>query len=163
MAAESLDQQERIICLVRHGEAKTKDEDAARPLTDEGRETAHRTAGWAAASGVKVDQIRHSGKLRAQQTAEILAEHISPPDGTIAAEGLNPNDDVEPVADSLAQEDQTVMLVGHLPFLSRLVSHLITGQPDQPVVQFDAAALVILSQQKGQWSVLSATQPKLLP
>jgi len=163
VATEQLTQQDRMICLVRHGEAKTKEEDAARSLADAGREAVHRVAAWAAAAGVKVDQIRHSGKLRAQQTAEIFAEHLGSPGGVISVGGLSPNDDVEPVAETLLQEDQTVMLVGHLPFLSRFVSHVIIGQPDQPVVQFDAAALVILSEQQGQWSVLSAMQPKLLP
>ncbi len=163
MAPDATDQQERLICLVRHGEAKSKEEDAARPLSDQGRETADWIAGWAAAAGVKVDQIRHSGKLRAQQTAEIFAAHLGPPDGVIAALGLSPNDDVEPVAETLANEDRSVMLVGHLPFLARLVSHLVIGQREPPIVQFDAAALAILSQQKGQWTVLSAMQPELLP
>ena len=34
-------------------------------------------ATWAAGAGVHVDEIRHSGKLRAQQTAEIFAKHLA--------------------------------------------------------------------------------------
>lgn len=162
MFTDLISQSEKVVFLVRHGDAKTKQEDAARPLSDQGREAAHRVAGWADAAGVKVDQIRHSGKLRAQQTAEIFAEHLGPPDGVISTDGLSPNDDVEPVAETLLQEDRTVMLVGHLPFLSRFASHLIIAQPDCPVVEFDAAAFVILGQQDGQWSVLCAMQPELL-
>lgn len=58
--------------LVRHGEAKPKDEDPERGLTDVGRADVSGMAAWAAAADIQVDEIRHSGKLRAQQTASAL-------------------------------------------------------------------------------------------
>jgi phosphohistidine phosphatase len=163
MGANLLSRKEKLVCLVRHGDAKSKEEDPDRPLTDGGRDAARRIAEWAAAAGVKPDQIRHSGKLRAQQTAEIFGESLRPPDGTISADGLGPNDDVEAMAESLLSEDRTIMLVGHLPFLARLASQLIVGKPDRTVVQFDAAALVTIGQRKEQWSVICAIQPGLVP
>ena len=36
------------------------------------------------------------------------------------------------------------MLVGHLPFLTRLAALLVTGDPDRPVVQFRYSAVVCL-------------------
>src|SRR5512142_725316 len=51
--------------LVQHGEAKSEAEDPERSLTDRGAEAVRRMAAWAARVGVKVDQIRHSGKRRA--------------------------------------------------------------------------------------------------
>ena len=41
-------------------------------------EAVEKIAAWAAASGVRVDAIRHSGKLRAEQTAKILAAALQP-------------------------------------------------------------------------------------
>ena len=64
--------------LVQHGEAKPESEDPERPLTDRGEETVRRMAAWAAQVGLKVDEIRHSGKRRAEQTASLLAERLSP-------------------------------------------------------------------------------------
>ena len=64
--------------LVQHAEAKPKEEDPERSLTDVGSENAERMAAWAARAGVRVEQIRHSGKKRAEETAEILAAALSP-------------------------------------------------------------------------------------
>ena len=148
--------------LVRHGEAKSKQEDPERPLNDQGRQNVERMATWAAASGLQVDQIRHSRKRRAEQTAEIFAQRLQPPDGAIATDGIDPNDDVRPLAQSLDQGSGRLMLVGHLPFLSRLVGQLLFGDPDRTDVGFDAAALVILERQEDAWALNCLMQPSLL-
>ena len=59
--------------LVQHGEAKSKDEDEKRPLTDQGRQGVERVAAFLKGAGVETKRVIHSGKLRAEQTAEILA------------------------------------------------------------------------------------------
>jgi phosphohistidine phosphatase len=148
--------------LVQHGEAKTEAEDPVRPLTDQGVETVRRMASWAAQVGVRVDQIRHSGKRRAEQTAALLAERLNPADGVIAVEGLKPNDDVRPVAEALRAGHGPVMLVGHLPSLSRLAGLLVAGNPEGGVVRFRQAGVVCLSQEEGKWSVNWAMPPDLL-
>jgi hypothetical protein len=72
MAAETEVSEDRHIFLVQHGEAVTKEENPDRPLTESGRQTVEQVADWAARVGLPVGQIRHSGKLRAQQTATKL-------------------------------------------------------------------------------------------
>ena len=148
--------------LVRHGEAKSKQEDPDRPLNDQGRQNVERMATWAADSGLPVDQIRHSGKRRAEQTAGIFVRRLQPPAGAIAIEGIDPNDDVRPLAQSLDQDSGHLMLVGHLPFLSRLVGQLLFGDPDRTDVGFDAAALVILERQHNTWALNCVMQPSLI-
>jgi phosphohistidine phosphatase SixA len=59
--------------LVQHGAAKTEAEDPQRGLTDEGRQTVERIAQFLAPLRLALDRIEHSDKLRARQTAEILA------------------------------------------------------------------------------------------
>ena len=105
----------------------------------------------------------HSGKLRAEQTAEILADYLMPAKGTTVQRGLGPDDDVRPLADSLAATDRTLMIVGHLPFLGRLVSQLVVGDADRPVVQFEAAGLVGMQFQDGHWTITCVVDPELLP
>ena len=148
--------------LVQHGEAKSKAEDPDRPLTDRGVETVRRMAVWASQAGITLAQIRHSGKRRAEQTAEIFAERLNPSNGVIATEGLGPNDDVRAVADKLASETGPLMLVGHLPFLSRLTGLLLTGEPEAVVVRFRNAGVVGLRREAGRWSVNWAVPPELL-
>ena len=148
--------------LVQHGEARPGNEDSERSLTEHGAETVSRMADWAARMGIKVDEIRHSGKSRAEQTATIFAKKLDTPKGVIAVKGLNPNDEVTQVAASLQGEQESIMLVGHLPHLSRLVGLLVTGNPDNVVVRFRNAGIVCLTQQEGKWAIDWVMQPDLL-
>jgi phosphohistidine phosphatase len=147
--------------LVQHGEAKPETEDPERSLTDRGAETAEQMADWAARMGIKVDQIRHSGKRRAEQTATIFANHLNPSRGVIAVQGLTPLDSVNSIAASLQDQQDSIMLVGHLPLLSRLVGMLVTGNPDNVVVRFRNAGIVCLSQQEERWAIDWVMQPEL--
>jgi len=149
------------IYLVQHGEAEPEDVDPARPLTERGRRDTQRVATCAARLGLEVHQIRHSGKTRAEQTAMILGEALSPPGGVVAESGLAPKDDVRPVAEALARDSQPVMLVGHLPFLSHLAGLLLTGDPDRPVVQFCRAGIVCLARQESRWLVAWILTPEM--
>ncbi len=148
--------------LVRHGEAKPESEDPSCPLTERGAETVRRMAVWAAQVGVKVDQIRHSGKKRAEQTAALLAERLNPARGVLAVEGLKPNDEVRPVTEVLQAEHESVMLVGHLPFLGRLAGLLLAGNSDIGIIGFQPAEIVCLSPREGKWSVNWVMSPELL-
>jgi phosphohistidine phosphatase len=81
----------------------------------------------------------------------------------IAVGGLKPNDDVRSMAATLEAEPEAVMLVGHLPFLSRLVGLLVASDPDAVVVRFRNAGLVCLRYDGGGWSVDCAVPPELVP
>jgi phosphohistidine phosphatase len=139
--------------LVRHGQAAVRADDPSRSLTDLGAEIVERVAAMAARAGIKVDEVRHSGKERARQTAEILAEALKPPRGLNAVTGLNPEDDVQSMAETLQREDGSLMLVGHLPFMGRLAGLLVAGDPDAMVVRFQTASMVRLVRENGSWSV----------
>ena len=131
--------------LVRHGEAGTAPTDAERPLTAAGRAAVERLAGWATQHGVTVDEIRHSGLVRARQTAEILAATLAPPHGVSAARGLTPTAPPEPWADELTVETRDVMLVGHMPFLGELASALLARSGHRGSVACDAAGTACLA------------------
>ena len=148
--------------LVQHGEAKPGTDDSERSLTDQGAETAGRMADWAARMGITLNEIRHSGKRRAEQTAMIFAKKLDTARGVTAAKGLNPKDDVTLVAASLQGNQESIMLVGHLPHLSRLVGLLVTDNPEFEIVRFHNAGIVCLSQQDGKWAIDWVMQPELL-
>jgi len=149
------------VYLIQHGEAEPKSLDPARPLTEPGRQAMERVAATAARLDLEVVQIQHSGKTRAEQTATILGQALSPPGGVVAVSGLAPKDDVRPVAGALAEASHPMMLVGHLPFLSRLAGLLVTGDPDRAVVQFQNAAIVCLARQEGRWLVAWILTPQM--
>ena len=149
------------VYLVQHGTAEPKSVDPARPLTKQGRADVERVAAYAARLGLEVGQIRHSGKTRAEQTAEALGAALSPSGGVVAASGLAPNDEVQPVANALASESQPLMLVGHLPFLAHLAGLLLAGDADRPVVRFRNGGIVCLVRKEGRWQVAWVLTPEM--
>jgi phosphohistidine phosphatase len=157
------DNQRKILYLVRHGEAVSAEVDPSQPLTQAGWLAVERIAGWAAAADIRPDEVLHSGKLRAEQTAEILADYLMPAKGATVRRGLGPDDDVRPLADSLAATNHSLMIVGHLPFLGRLVSQLVVGDVHRPVVQFEAVGLVGMQFQAGLWTITCVVDPELIP
>jgi len=149
--------------LVQHGEAKPEQEDAARPLSDRGREEVTRVAGAAARLGIEVSAVYHSGKLRAQQTAELLAARMTPESSPKQVQGLAPMDDPNVARDMLPHLGKGTMLVGHLPHLSRLVSSLVVGDPGREVVAFRNGGIVCLVQSDdGSWRVRWVLTPEMV-
>jgi len=148
--------------LVQHGRSLPKEIDPERGLSDEGRADTERIAGVARGYGVKVSLIRHSGKKRALQTAEIYGDALLPPGGVEESAGLAPLDDVGTLAGTI-DADGDVMLVGHLPSLERLTSFLITGSAEKPVFTFQNSGIVCLDRdrEKSHWSIRWALMPKV--
>jgi phosphohistidine phosphatase len=149
------------IYLVQHGEAEPESVDPARPLSERGRGDVQCVAARAGRLALEVQQIRHSGKTRAEQTAALFADALSPPDGVVSVSGLAPKDDVVPVANALAGESRPVMLVGHLPFLERLISCLVTGDAERPVVRFRNGGVVCLERKDAGWLVAWILTPEM--
>ena len=127
------------IFLVQHGESKSKTEDPDRPLNKKGLRNVEKVATWMSKTAEKVTEIKHSGKKRAEQTAKIFGNHLSPSQGVNSASGLNPNDDILPIVDMLNKQQDPCMIVGHLPFLCLLTDYLITGYQHSEVVKFQNA------------------------
>lgn len=139
--------------LVRHGEAKAEHEDPRRPLSDQGRKKVEKIAAAAAAKEIKLSEILHSDKLRARETAEILARHLSPHRGLREIQGLSPEDDPLVAKAELEAADTPLMLVGHLPHLGQLAALLVKGDPENRVIDFSPSTVVCLSYSKGTWSI----------
>ena len=162
MADFQANQPERFVFLVQHGESVPKDQDPERPLSEEGKETVEKMAAFAARAGLKVDQVRHSGKLRARQTAAAFAEKLQPREGIAQYPGLAPNDDVRPVAEELADCPCSVMIVGHLPFLSRLAGALLADNPKLELVRFQYGGIVGLVRGDSQWTTACVVPPEVV-
>jgi phosphohistidine phosphatase len=152
------------IYLVQHGAAKSEAEDPQRRLTPEGAKTVERMAEYLSALRLHIDCIEHSNKERARQTAEIMAARLHPLEGTRQVTGLAPNDDVGPMRERLQNESGNLMIVGHLPHLSRLLSVLLGVQPERTLVGFQMGGVVHLKRdQNGDWCLRWILVPELLP
>jgi phosphohistidine phosphatase len=149
--------------LVQHGAAKSEAEDPQRGLTAEGTKTVERMAEYLSQVKLHLDRIEHSDKQRARQTAEIMAAHLRPAEGTRQVASLAPNDDVRPVRERLQNESGSLMIVGHLPYLSRLLSTLLGAQQDRVLVTFQMGGVVHLEREDdGEWRLRWMLVPELL-
>jgi len=148
--------------LAQHGKSLPKDQDPDQKLSEEGITETQRMATLAKDHGVVVSQIRHSVKTRARQTAEIFAKALNPQKGIQEVGGIQPLDDVTEYAPRI-DPDQNIMLVGHLPFMERMTSYLITGSADKPVFKFQNSGIVCLDKNVAvqSWVILWSLMPKI--
>lgn len=149
--------------LVQHGEALSKEADPERPLSEKGRNDARRMAEALGRAGVRAARVLHSGKPRARETAELLAQTIAP--GVRGAEraGLDPNDAAEPFAREVAGWQEETLVVGHLPFMERLAARLVSGQEGRPVASFRPGTVVCLERdEEARWAIAWMLRPELL-
>ncbi len=150
--------------LVQHAEAKREEEDPERPLSDKGWADIRKVAAYIAEHiDIKISAIIHSGKMRALQTAEALAEHLNPPEGIKEAEGLEPLAEPSAWADRLAKAKEDTMLVGHLPYLSKLSARLLSQDENKKILNFRMGGIVCLRKdESGVWSVQWMIVPAIL-
>lgn len=148
--------------LVQHGRSLSKEEDPRRGLSTAGADEVQTIAGVARDYGVDVSAIVHSGKTRALQTADIMAAALAPQEGTAAMEGIGPLDDVEAAAPGLAKRGR-LMIVGHLPFLGRLTSLLVTGSTEHEIFRFQNGGIVCLGSNGGdeRWIIRWSLSPNI--
>ncbi len=149
--------------LAQHGEAETSEVDPERPLSGQGREDVQAMAALLASSGVRVERVWHSGKLRAQQTALILAGELLTAGKAEPIDGIRPNDPVEAFVADVDVWEQDTLLVGHLPFMARLVSLLLTGNPQRDVVDYQPGSVACLERRDADaWVLAWMIRPDLL-
>jgi phosphohistidine phosphatase len=148
--------------LVQHAKAASKEVDPERSLTEEGLRELKKVAAFIKPLNLSIDYLWHSGKKRARQTADILAEVITISEEHAARDGLAPNDDVKTIENQIMSLKQDIMIVGHLPFLSKLASLLLTGSDSSETVAFRNAGIVCLNHTDNQWQLDWMITPEIL-
>ena len=148
-----------MILLVHHGDAVNPAVDPARPLSGRGLGEVARLADEAAARGVKPDVIWHSGKLRARQTAEAFWRACNPLAPFSATRGLLPDDPPIWMRDQLAGEARSIVVVGHMPHMPRLLRLLVTGDTDAVSVNFPQHGCVALEPEGDRWKEIWRLEP----
>jgi phosphohistidine phosphatase len=151
------------VYLVRHGEAVSSQFDPQKPLSEQGLADIRKVASFIKTLEISVEHIRHSGKLRAAQTAEILAGAVAVEKDCSAHKDLGPNDNVTIIVGELEAYDTDLMIVGHLPFLAYLTSLLVAGKETANVAAFDAGSIACINRRNpGRWQIEWMITPELL-
>ena len=141
--------------LAHHGAAVGGDIDARRPLSTVGQQAVARVAADAAARGARPAVVWHSGKLRARQTAEAFWRACNALAEFSATRDLQPADPPEWIRDRLRGESRDVLIAGHFPHLPRLLTLLLTGREDTPVLFPQHGIVALVTEDAGEtWKEL---------
>lgn len=148
--------------LVQHGKALPEEVDLKRPLSEEGKTDVERVADFLREKEISLDVIWHSEKLRAKQTAQILFQKIQPKESLREMKGLAPLESVEGIAEKIIEENKDIMLVGHLPFLQKLASLILTKSTDYNLINFSQGGCVCLEEREGIFGISWIIRPELI-
>lgn len=148
--------------LVRHGEAVSPSEDPEQPLSQIGVRATERVAFLLKHARPPIELILHSSKLRTKQTAEILRQILVPHATLQEIQGMQPLDSVESFFNTISSEEQAIMIVGHLPFLDKLLSLLLFKDESFSFFNFCNSAIACLEKDQNKWTLAWAVSPKLI-
>ena len=146
--------------LVQHGVNLAKEKDPEKGLSDKGIEQTRLIANVAGNYKIPVEKIVHSGLTRAEQTAQILKTLLGVEQPVEQVEGIKPMDDVAAFASTI-DPCENLMVVGHLPFMERLVSHLICKHQDLLVYKFQNSGIVCLVTENNNWFIKWTLNPDI--
>jgi phosphohistidine phosphatase len=157
------------IYILRHGIAAERGtpgykKDSDRPLTKEGEEKTRQVAEALLGMGLQFDLILSSPYVRAKDTARIIAKELRH-EVTLTDFLVPDGSATDLIAEINDEKPQRLLLVGHEPDLSRLVSVLVTGG-SEAAIELKKGGLCKLTAEKlsfGQCSILNwLLTPKLI-
>lgn len=117
------------VYIMRHGDAALQAaSDAARVLTQKGKDDSALMAQWLNKRNPAIDNILVSPYVRAEQTLQVVREHLSLPHQATVMDMLTPGGNAAFVADHIRDlaimGANAVLVVSHLPLVGYLVSEL---------------------------------------
>ena len=133
--------------------------DADRPLTPKGERKLWKIADAMEELEIRFDWILTSPYLRARQTAEIVAEALDIRKRLELCEALTPGGSPTRLIETIQSQRPTpenILLVGHEPYLSELISMLISGSKNVFITMKKGAVckLVVDSLENGKCATL---------
>ncbi|HEY1788732.1 MAG TPA: phosphohistidine phosphatase SixA [Verrucomicrobiae bacterium] len=143
------------IFILRHGIAVERgtegfERDSERPLTGKGKSQLRRSAGAMKRMKLRFDLVLSSPYKRARQTAEIVAEELKLKKRVRLSDTLKSENDPETMIAEIAKlkpVPENLLLVGHEPYLSHLISLLVSGDGNL-AIDFKKGGLCKLEMEK---------------
>src|SRR5580658_10262598 len=143
------------IFILRHGIAVERgtpgfEKDSDRPLTPKGKRQLRKSAAAMKRMKLRFDLILSSPYERAKRTAEIVAEELKLKRRLKFSDSLKYENDPAMVIGEIAvlrPVPKDLLLVGHEPYLSRLISWLTSGE-EEVAIDFKKGGLCKLEMDK---------------
>lgn len=144
--------------LVQHADAVGKDENPERPLSEKGLKDAIKMAAFLHDANVLVDEVAHSGKLRAEETANVLCKTVWLGQTAVKMDGLKPADPVDHLLNTALTSGGDLMVVGHMPFMGKMATKCLDGA----TVSFEPGAVLCLERSEDGWVLDWMIRPSML-
>ena len=145
--------------LMRHGEALSPQMDPERGLSKNGKLSVQLVATHLKKSDISFSQVFHSKKKRARETAEIMAQTLSPNTEIALRNNISPEDDPNIIYSEISTWNEDTLIASHLPFVPNLIT-LLTGKDAYLTkITFETATLVCLEKEQGNWKISWSTAP----
>ena len=94
---------------------------------------------------------------------EYLAKAIAPGVEPESSGIINPNDDPGAFDWQSDSWDRDTLVVGHLPFMAKLVSHLVIEEENRPIIAWQPGSIVCLERENStHWQINWMIRPELL-
>lgn len=139
------------VYLVRHAEPELQKTDPG--LSQYGRQQAFHLAEILQTKNISIPFIYHSEKLRARETAEIIAGFIKPKPLLKEKIGIAPDSNPAIIAAELNTLKKDIMIVSHLPFLPALVCELTKYHQNKTSFEFGLTSCLCLVQKDEYWVI----------
>jgi phosphohistidine phosphatase len=150
----------KLYCI-RHGQAESSVLDNKRHLTSDGAASIHLIGKFLVAQNVTIEQLLHSPKLRAQETAEILMSYVHPKKMSATA-ALTHEACAQTLADHVANWDAPTLLVTHMPLIASFVNMLLFRESLWPCIEFQPGTITCLERRRKEWSIDWVISPQEL-
>jgi len=148
--------------LVQHAEAVSAQQHPKRPLSERGLADAVKMAAFLFNADVIVDEIVHSGKIRAEETANVLSKTVWFGKATVEMSGLGPNDSTDHLLHSAQTAGGNLMVVGHMPYMSRMAARCLTGDESGLDIAFEPGTVMCLQRTEDGWALSWMQRPGML-
>jgi phosphohistidine phosphatase len=128
------------LLILRHGEAGARipvaSKDSDRALTVAGKREVEEVAGSLKTLKLEIDYIVSSPLTRSLETAQVVAKGLGKAKDLEVWDELKPEGDRSALYARLAKlrQESSVLMVGHEPYLSFLISDLISGNTRSRIV-----------------------------
>lgn len=148
--------------LVQHADAVSKDTHPLRPLSEQGLKDAKNMAAFLRGAEVMVDEVVHSGKLRAEETANVLSKTVWLGRTPDTIDGIAPNDSTDHLMNTARTAGGDLMVVGHMPFLGSMAARCLSGAQDGVSVTFEPGSVLCLERLENGWALDWFVKPSMV-
>lgn len=139
--------------IMRHGEAAQTSHSSEQLLTRNGHAGIENLAERLKNKNCHLAQVFHSGKARAQQTAEIVCNALCPDATPRTLDNIKPGDDPAAILPIINGWNEDSLITSHLPFIPNLITLLTATNAHLNSINYEPGTFICLEKNNNVWEI----------